>query len=108
MTGGEVIILGSTGVNFGAGMTGGIAFVYDTKHEFIDNINPELIDVKRIDTDENEKEKLYLKKRIVEYYNATHSKKAKFILENFRSEVRHFWMVTPKDNKVPLDPNDMD
>jgi glutamate synthase (NADPH/NADH) large chain len=107
MTGGEVIILGPTGVNFGAGMTGGIAFVYDTKHELIDNINPELIDIKRIDTDENEKEKLYLKKRIFEYYNATHSKKAKFILDNFRSEVRHFWMVTPKDNKVPLDPNDM-
>jgi glutamate synthase (NADPH/NADH) large chain len=108
MTGGEVIILGKTGVNFGAGMTGGIAFVYDINHTLIDNINPELIDIKRIDTDENEKEKLYLKKRLVEYYNATHSKKAKFLLDNFRSEVRHFWMVTPKDNKVPLDPNAMD
>ena len=108
MTGGEVIILGKTGVNFGAGMTGGIAFVYDINHTLIDNINPELIDIKRIDTDENEKEKLYLKKRLVEYYNATHSNKAKFLLDNFRSEVRHFWMVTPKDNKVPLDPNAMD
>ena len=108
MTGGEVIILGKTGVNFGAGMTGGIAFVYDTEHTFIDNINPELIDIRRIDTDENEKEKLYLKKRLVEYYNATNSKKAKFILDNFRSEVRHFWVVLPKDNKVPLDPNAMD
>ncbi|NPA55854.1 MAG: glutamate synthase large subunit, partial [Epsilonproteobacteria bacterium] len=108
MTGGEVIILGKTGVNFGAGMTGGIAFVYDKDHTLIDNINPELIDIKRIDTDENEKEKLYLKKRLVEYYNATNSHKAKFLLDNFRSEVRHFWMVTPKDNKVPLDPNEMD
>ena len=108
MTGGEVIILGKTGVNFGAGMTGGIAFIYDLEHIFVDNINPELIDIKRIDTDENEKEKLYLKKRIIEYHNATGSNKAKFILDNFRSEVRHFWMVTPKDNKIPLDPNDMD
>jgi glutamate synthase (NADPH/NADH) large chain len=108
MTGGEVIILGETGINFGAGMTGGVAFVYDKAHNFVDKINPELIEIRRIDIDENEKPKLYLKKRLIEYYNATGSKKAKFILDNFRSEVRHFWLVTPKDNRPPLDPNDMD
>ncbi len=108
MTGGEVIILGKTGINFGAGMTGGVAFVYDTEHIFVDKINPELIEIRRIDIDENEKPKLYLKKRLIEYYNATNSQKAKFILDNFRSEVRHFWLVTPKDNRPPLDPNDMD
>ena len=108
MTGGEVIILGNTGINFGAGMTGGVAFVYDKEHSFVDKINPELIEIRRIDIDENEKPKIYLKKRLIEYYNATGSKKAKFILDNFRSEVRHFWLVTPKDNKPPLDPNDMD
>ena len=108
MTGGEVIILGRTGINFGAGMTGGVAFVYDKEHSFVDKINPELIEIRRIDTDENEKPKIYLKKRLIEYYNATGSKKAKCILDNFRSEVRHFWLVTPKDNKPPLDPNDMD
>jgi len=108
MTGGEVIVLGSTGINFGAGMTGGVAFVYDTEHNFVDKINPELIEIRRIDIDENEKPKLYLKKRLIEYYNATNSEVAKYILENFRSEVRHFWLVTPKDNRPPLDPNDMD
>ncbi|WP_024789468.1 glutamate synthase large subunit [Lebetimonas sp. JH292] len=108
MTGGEVIILGETGINFGAGMTGGVAFVYDKKHNFVDKINPELIEIRRIDIDENEKPKIYLKKRLIEYYNATGSEKAKFILDNFRSEVRHFWLVTPKDNRPPLDPNDMD
>jgi len=108
MTGGEVIILGKTGINFGAGMTGGVAFVYDTEHNFVDKINPELIEIRRIDIDENEKPKLYLKKRLSEYLNATNSKRAKFILDNFRSEVRHFWIVTPKDNRPPLDPNDMD
>jgi len=108
MTGGEVIILGNTGINFGAGMTGGVAFVYDKDHTFVDKINPELIEIRRIDIDENEKPKLYLKKRLQEYLNATNSKKAKFILDNFRSEVRHFWLVTPKDNRPPLDPNDMD
>jgi glutamate synthase (NADPH/NADH) large chain len=108
MTGGEVIILGNTGINFGAGMTGGVAFVYDKEHNFVDKINPELIEIRRIDIDENEKPKLYLKKRLQEYSNATSSKVAKFILDNFRSEVRHFWIVTPKDNRPPLDPNDMD
>ena len=108
MTGGEVIILGKTGINFGAGMTGGVAFVYDKDHTFVDKINPELIEIRRIDIDENEKPKLYLKKRLIEYYNATGSQKAKCILDNFRSEVRHFWLVTPKDNRPPLDPNDMD
>ena len=108
MTGGEVIILGKTGINFGAGMTGGVAFVYDKEHNFVDKINPELIEIRRIDIDENEKPKLYLKKRLQEYLNATGSKVAEFILENFRSEVRHFWLVTPKDNRPPLDPNDMD
>jgi len=108
MTGGEVIILGKTGINFGAGMTGGVAFVYDKSHELVDKINPELIEIRRIDIDENEKPKIYLKKRLIEYYNATGSPKAKFILDNFRSEVRHFWLVTPKDNRPPLDPNDMD
>ncbi|NPA10782.1 MAG: glutamate synthase large subunit [Epsilonproteobacteria bacterium] len=108
MTGGEVIILGKTGINFGAGMTGGVAFVYDKEHDFVDKINPELIEIRRIDIDENEKPKIYLKKRLIEYYNATGSKKAKEILDNFRSEVRHFWLVTPKDNRPPLDPNDMD
>jgi len=108
MTGGEVIILGKTGINFGAGMTGGLAFVYDTDHDFVDKVNPELIEIRRIDIDENEKPKIYLKKRLQEYLNATNSKVAKFILNNFRSEVRHFWLVTPKDNRPPLDPNDMD
>ncbi len=108
MTGGEVIILGKTGINFGAGMTGGVAFVYDKEHDFVDKINPELIEIRRIDIDENEKPKIYLKKRLQEYLNATGSKVAEYILSHFRSEVRHFWLVTPKDNRPPLDPNDMD
>jgi len=108
MTGGEVIVLGKTGINFGAGMTGGVAFVYDKDNSFVDKVNPELVEFRRIDIDENEKPKIYLKKRLREYLNATKSKVARDILDNFRSEVRHFWIVTPKDNRPPLDPNDMD
>jgi len=97
MTGGSVTILGKTGMNFGAGMTGGVAFVYDIDHEFIEKINPELIEARRIDTDETDTERYYLKKLLKDYYKETKSAKAKEILDNFRVEIRNFWMVRPKD-----------
>jgi len=97
MTGGVVTILGKTGVNFGAGMTGGVAFIYDEPHEFIENINAELVEAKRIDTDDTDNERYYLKKLLKDYYRETKSAKAKEILDNFRVEIRNFWMVRPKD-----------
>ncbi|BFU78763.1 glutamate synthase large subunit [Arcobacter sp. 15-2] len=109
MTGGIVVILGPTGINFGAGMTGGLAFIYDDKREFIDNMNQELIEALRIDTDDTEAERLYLKKLLKDYVDHTQSDKAQDILENFRSEIRNFWMVKPKDMTVlPLNPDDGD
>ena len=103
MTGGVVVILGSTGVNFGAGMTGGLAFVYDTEHTFVENINQELVEARRIDTDDTDEARHYLKRLLKEYYNETGSVKAKRILESFRMEMRNFWMVRPKElRKVPL------
>ncbi|MGK0255894.1 MAG: glutamate synthase (NADPH/NADH) large chain, partial [Arcobacteraceae bacterium] len=109
MTGGIVVILGPTGINFGAGMTGGLAFIYDYKREFIDNMNQELIEALRIDTDDTEAERIYLKKLLKDYVEHTQSEKAKEILEDFRSEIRNFWMVKPKDMKVlPLNPDDGD
>ncbi len=103
MTGGVVVILGRTGVNFGAGMTGGLAFVYDMEHTFVENINQELIEAHRIDTDDTDEARHYLKKLLKEYYNETGSEKARKILESFRMEIRNFWMVRPKElRKVPL------
>jgi len=102
MTGGVVVILGKTGVNFGAGMTGGIAFVYDKAHEFVENINQELVEPRRIDTEDTDIERYYLKKLLIQYYKETKSKKAKEILDNFRVEIRNFWMVRPKDAKGPF------
>ncbi len=102
MTGGAVVILGKTGVNFGAGMTGGVAFVYDIAHEFVENINQELVEPSRIDTDETDIERYYLKKLLKDYYNETKSEIAKRILDNYRVEIRNFWMVRPKDMKGPL------
>jgi glutamate synthase (NADPH/NADH) large chain len=109
MTGGIVVNLGDTGINFGAGMTGGLAFMYDTSKTFIDNINQELIEALRIDTDDTERERLYLKKLLKDYYAQTKSIKAKYILDNFRLEIRNFWMVKPKNMTVlPLNPDEGD
>ncbi len=109
MTGGVVVILGKTGVNFGAGMTGGIAFVLDSGHSFIDNINQELIQIKRIDTDEADEARHFLKKLLKQHVNETGSIKAQYILNNFRDEARNFWMVIPKNmTKLPLQPQDGD
>ncbi|MCD6653219.1 MAG: glutamate synthase large subunit [Sulfurovum sp.] len=102
MTGGAVVILGKTGVNFGAGMTGGVAFVYDVEHEFAENINQELVEPRRIDTEDTDIERYYLKKLLKDYYKETKSQKAKKILDNFRVEIRNFWLVRPKDMKGPL------
>ncbi len=103
MTGGVVTILGKTGINFGAGMTGGIAFIYDEEHQFIENVNHELVEAVRIDTDEGDEARHYLKRLLKDYIVETGSQKAKDILENFRVEVKSFWLVKPKNlTKLPL------
>ena len=109
MTGGVVVILGRTGVNFGAGMTGGVAFVYDTTHDFIDKLNQELVVAERIDTDDMDEARHFLKRLLRAHINETESKKAEYVLENFRHTVRNFWMVRPKDmTKTPLNPDEGD
>ncbi|MDD2384039.1 MAG: glutamate synthase large subunit [Sulfurospirillaceae bacterium] len=109
MTGGVVVILGNTGVNFGAGMTGGIAFVYDESRDFIDKLNQELVIAERIDTDDMDEARHYLKRLLRTHINETASFRATQILEDFRHAVRDFWMVRPKDmTKVPLNPEQGD
>ena len=108
MTGGVAVILGNTGVNFGAGMTGGVAFVYDKNKDFADKLNRELIEIVRIDTDDTDSERHYLKKILKDFIKETDSDNAKYILENFRDSIRYFWMVRSKDMKSPLDEKDSD
>ena len=103
MTGGIVVILGKTGGNFGAGMTGGIAFVYDAEHDFVENVNRELVEAIRIDTDDGDEARHYLKRLLKEYVTETNSPKAQEILDAFRVEIRNFWLVQPKNlKKLPL------
>jgi glutamate synthase (NADPH/NADH) large chain len=109
MTGGVVVNLGDTGINFGAGMTGGVAFIYDQKREFIDNLNQELVEASRIDTDQSDEERHYIKKLLKEHVEVTSSLIAQEILSNFRHSVRDFWIVRPKDmKKVPLNLKESD
>ncbi len=102
MTGGTAVILGKTGVNFGAGMTGGKAFVYDLEGKFYEKVNPELVEALRIDTDEWDAEMFELKALLKDYVDKTGSKRATVILENFRTEIRKFWMVAPRGIKPTI------
>ena len=69
-------------------------------------MNQELIEAVRIDTDDTERERLYLKRLLMDYFNETESERAVLILDNFRPQIRNFWMVKPKNMTVlPLDPD---
>jgi len=98
-----VVILGKTGVNFGAGMTGGMAFVLDEDKSFYEKVNQELVEAVRIDTDEMDAEMFALKKLLKDYQEQTGSKRAKEILENFRAQVGNFWLVRPRGAKPTIE-----
>ena len=94
MTGGTVIILGKVGENFAAGMTGGIAFIYDFKNEFKNYVNPNSVIWQ---VPETNYWKNYLKNLIKEHFQETKSKIAQKILENFEDENKNFKQICPKE-----------
>ena len=96
MTGGCVTVLGNTGINFGAGMTGGFAYVLDMDHRFVDHYNHELIDIHRISIETAEAHKNHLHDVIQEYVNETNSEWGQHILDNFSDFIGKFWLVKPK------------
>tara|TARA_B100000965_G_scaffold179881_1_gene150025 strand:- start:1911 stop:4220 length:2310 start_codon:yes stop_codon:yes gene_type:complete len=100
MTGGNIIILGNVGDNFAAGMTGGMAFVYDKNNEFEKRVNPETVVWQRIET---QYWKNFLKKLISMHFKETNSKNSKNILENFIIELNNFYQVCPKEMLNKLD-----
>ena len=95
MTGGEVIVLGPVGNNFGAGMTGGFAYVLDEDRSFVDRCNKDLITFNRITSQDMEAHRSYLKDRIAFYIKETNSEVAKKILEDFEKYQNLFWIITP-------------
>ena len=94
MTGGSIIILGDVGDNFGAGMTGGMAFIYDPKNQFSKKANPETIIWQ---TPETDFWKNYLRETVSKHYEETDSMVSKNIIENFDVEVNNFLQVCPKE-----------
>ncbi|NPA60147.1 MAG: glutamate synthase large subunit [Epsilonproteobacteria bacterium] len=99
MTGGRVVILGEIGKNFAAGMSGGIAYIYDKDNNLTQRINKESVDLDKIETDEDEAE---LKAMIEEYVKSTASKEAKEILTNWKDTKKDFIKVMPVDYKRVL------
>jgi glutamate synthase (NADPH/NADH) large chain len=96
MTGGVVCILGRTGVNFGAGMTGGFAFVLDQEQDFADRYNHELVDIHRLDPAVMEAHQNYLRQLIEQHAQETGSAWSGEILRNFTRYLPEFWLVKPK------------
>lgn len=96
MTGGTVTVLGSTGVNFGAGMTGGFAYVLDKDRTFIDKYNSELVEIHRVSAEYMEPYRNHLRSNIKEFVEETGSAWGEYLLDNFADYVGKFWLVKPK------------
>ena len=96
MTGGVVVVLGRSGMNFGAGLTGGFAYVLDLDRDFVDLYNHELIDIHRITPESMEAYLHHLRSLIREHVELTGSQWGEDILEDYRSYLPKFWVVKPK------------
>ena len=94
MTGGTAVILGDVGDNFAAGMTGGMAFIYDKSKEFEKKVNPESVVWQNVETNYWRD---FLKNLILEHSLETDSILSKNIIANFNEEIKNFVQVCPKE-----------
>jgi glutamate synthase (ferredoxin) len=99
MTGGVVVVLGEVGRNFGAGMSGGIAYVYDRQNTLSRKANKEGLNLDPVVEDFDKEE---LKSLIEAHYNATLSPIAQRLLENWEKELKYFIKVLPEEYKQAL------
>ena len=99
MTGGHVIVLGETGKNFAAGMSGGIAYVFDEENTFDDRCNKSMVGLESADLEDA----AFLKQMIENHFNYTGSEKAKRILANWDKNLTQFVKVMPHDYKRILE-----
>ena len=98
MTGGRVVILGETGRNFAAGMSGGIAYVYDVNNLLAQRYNPEMVDLDPLD----QEDEVLLHHLISRHHQYTRSKVAEFLLNDWENQLKNFVKVFPKDYKRVL------
>jgi glutamate synthase domain-containing protein 2/glutamate synthase domain-containing protein 1/glutamate synthase domain-containing protein 3 len=98
MTGGRVVVLGPTGRNFGAGMSGGIAYVHDEQHAFARCCNTELVELETL----SEHDEAELKDLIAEHAERTGSPVARRMLDDWDASVGRFVKVMPRDYRRAL------
>lgn len=99
MTGGRTVVLGVTGRNFAAGMSGGVAYVYDQQGDFDYYCNMQMVELTLIEDNYDMRE---LRDLITRHYNYTNSPLAKRILDNWATEVERFLKITPIEYKKVL------
>ncbi len=100
MTGGTVVILGETGWNFGAGMTGGAAYVLDPTGQFQGRYNPDLIYAERLQPGP---EADHVRRLIERHVELTGSPRAREILEQWEAFIPQFWAVHPKERIAQIE-----
>ncbi|HSH12000.1 MAG TPA: glutamate synthase subunit alpha, partial [Ilumatobacter sp.] len=98
MTGGRVVVLGPTGRNFGAGMSGGIAYVYDRDDDFDRKVNYEMVEIEPLDATDRE----FLRHMVEAHFAYTESAVASRMLAGWSVEVSRFRKVMPVDYKRVL------
>jgi glutamate synthase (NADPH/NADH) large chain len=98
MTGGLVLILGETGRNFGAGMSGGVAYILDEKNNFDNKVNREMVEITDLTPEDISIVRMYLEKHV----ELTNSTKGKSILDNFSASASLFKKVLPVDYRNAL------
>jgi len=99
MTGGRVVVLGATGRNFGAGMSGGIAYVYDVDGSFPSLLNREMVELEGLD----DEDQVWLRDRIERHLAETESAVARRVLDDWDAAVSSFCKVMPRDFKRVLE-----
>ena len=99
MTGGRVVVLGKTGRNFAAGMSGGIAYIWDRDGNFTDNCNPDMVELEAVEQDKDINELKTLIKNHMKYTGSTLAREA---LENWDNALEQFIKVMPTDYKRVL------
>jgi glutamate synthase (NADPH/NADH) large chain/glutamate synthase (ferredoxin) len=104
MTGGVAVILGETGRNFGAGMTNGIAYVYDLAGRFEHRYNPELVRIERLGDAEDSH---FLRRLVLNHAEKTGSPRAWDLLENWSLNLMYFWKVEPRSKAKPQSPQEI-
>ena len=100
MTGGVVVVLGSTGHNFAAGMSGGVAYVYDDSELFGARCNFDMVDLESVWAEEDMRQ---LRALVEKHHAYTQSPRARMLLENWESHVALFVKVMPTDYRKALE-----